>query len=89
MTTLTHGKLFYSVQSKKCNLIFSKISGLLGRAISCGSTYVRLGDHRPHVVGVDRKARVEGGGRGGGGESQGSLAQVFFLLDGLRLMTQR
>ena len=32
-------------------------NGLLGRAISSGSTYVRLGDNRPYVVGADRKAR--------------------------------
>ena len=53
--------------------------GLLGCAISCGSTYVRLGDHRPYVFGADRKSRVGGGWAGGGGESRGSLALVFFV----------
>ena len=43
-----------------------KLFGLLGCAISRGSTYVRLGDHRPYVVGADQKSHV-GGGRAGGG----------------------
>ena len=42
-------------------------NGLLGRAISSGSTYVRLGDNRPCVVGADWKARGAGEEGGGGG----------------------
>ena len=46
------------------------LNGLLGHTISCGSTYMRLGDCRPYVIGADRKACVGGKGKGGGGTSK-------------------
>ena len=57
---------FPQPQQSNCQIffIFLFFNGLLGRAISCGPTYVRLGDHRPHV---GRKASVEGGVGGEGG----------------------
>ena len=50
----------YFKQKKICELLImtESCNGLLGRAISCGSTYVRLGDCRPYVVGEGGGERV-------------------------------
>ena len=67
------------LSESKIELEIKETSGIFWAVrlrVSCGSTYVRLGDYRLYVVGADGNARGGGeGGQGCGGLSQGSLSQ--------------